>query len=137
MLGEVSRVLNERGTELGSLGLRPSDLADLIRLVEDGTINLNTAKEKVFPALLGGQGGAAAIVEQQGLAQISDRGRIQALVSEVLAAHPGQLAQFRAGKESLKGFFVGQVMKAGKGRLNAPLVNDVLDQALPAQGEPS
>jgi len=87
----------------------------------------------VFPALLAGEGGAAAIVAARGLAQVSDPEAIAALVREILAAHPGQLAQYRAGKESLLGFFVGQVMKAGKGRLNAQRINEALAQALAAQ----
>jgi aspartyl-tRNA(Asn)/glutamyl-tRNA(Gln) amidotransferase subunit B len=137
MLGEVSRTLNDRGVDLARLALAPGALAELIGLVEAGTINLNTAKETVFPALLAGEGRAGEIVARRGLAQVSDLAPIQALVFEVLAAHPEQVAQFRAGKDSLKGFFVGQVMKAGKGRLNAQLINEVLAQALVAQGDAS
>ena len=137
MLGEVSRTLNDRGIELGRLPLTPGDLGELIRLVEAGTINLNTAKEKVFPALLAGEGRPGAIVEQQGLGQVSDPGAIQRLVQEVLAAHPAQVSQYQAGKESLKGFFVGQIMKAGKGRLNAQGINDELERALAAPGDAS
>jgi len=133
MLGEVSRALNDRGGALARLPLTPLQLAELVGLVEAGTINLNTAKETVFPALLAGEGGSAAIVAARGLAQVSDPEAIAALVREILAAHPGQLAQYRAGKESLLGFFVGQVMKAGKGRLNAQRINEALAQALAAQ----
>jgi len=132
MLGEVSRTLNERGVAIQDLGLRPADLAELLRMVQDGAINLNTAKETVFPALLAGAGTPAEIVARQGLGQVSDRAPIAALVQTVLAANPAQLAQYRAGKESLKGFFVGQVMKAGKGKMNPALVNEVLEQALAA-----
>jgi len=135
MLGEVSRSLNQRGLPLAQLGLDPAHLAELIGLVEAATINLTTAKEAVFPALLAGEGSAGAIVRQRGLAQVSDRGAIEALVREVLAANPGQLGQYRAGKEALKGFFVGQVMKAGKGRLNAQLINEILEQALAGPGD--
>ena len=135
MLGEVSRALNERGGDLQRLALSPVRLAELIGLVQAGTINLNTAKETVFPALLAGPGSAGEIVARQGLAQVSDPDAIDALVLATLAAHPGQLAQFRAGKESLLGFFVGQVMKAGKGRLNAQRINEALAKALAAEGE--
>ena len=130
MLGEVSRALNERGGDLARLPLTPEQLAELLALVEAGTINLNTAKETVFPALLAGAGGAGAIVAARGLAQVSDPEAIATLVADILAAHPGQLAQYRAGKESLLGFFVGQVMKAGKGRLNAQRINEALAKAL-------
>ena len=137
MLGEVSRSLNGGNLELAQLPLTPGQLAELIRMVEAGTINLNTAKEVVYPALLAGQGSAAGIVEKQGLGQVSDLGAIQGLVQEILAAHPGQLAQYRAGKDNLKGFFVGQIMKAGRGRLNAQRINEVLERALVAPGDAS
>ena len=130
MLGEVSRALNDGGGRIQELRLAPAHLAELIRMVQDAAINLNTAREAVFPALLAGEGSPSAIVAQRGLGQVSDRGPIEALVGAILAAHPGQLAQYRAGKGNLKGFFVGQVMKAGKGTLNPLLVNEVLDQAL-------
>jgi aspartyl-tRNA(Asn)/glutamyl-tRNA(Gln) amidotransferase subunit B len=133
MLGEVSRALNDRGQDISALGLRPEHLAELIRMVQTGAINLNTAKEAVFPLLLEGAGAPADIVRERGLGQVSDRSAIEAMVLAVLQANPGQLAQYRGGKESLKGFFVGQVMKAGKGKMNPTLVNDVLEQALEAK----
>ena len=135
MLGEVSRALNERNGDLARLSLEPAALAELLGLVEAGTINLNTAKEIVFPALLAGEGDPGAIVAARGLAQVSDPEAIRVLVQSTLAAHPNQLAQYRAGKENLRGFFVGQVMKAGQGRLNAQLINDALAAALAAPEE--
>jgi aspartyl-tRNA(Asn)/glutamyl-tRNA(Gln) amidotransferase subunit B len=134
MLGEVSRTLNDRGQGLEALGLGPGHLAELIRMVDDGTVNLNTAKETVFPAVLAGEGTPAAIVARRGLGQVSDRAPIEAMAREVLAANPGQLAQYRGGKDSLKGFFVGQVMKAGKGKMNPMLVNEVLERLLASGG---
>jgi aspartyl-tRNA(Asn)/glutamyl-tRNA(Gln) amidotransferase subunit B len=135
MLGEVSRVLNEQGVELERLSLTPRQLGELIRLVAAGTINLNTARETVFPAMLAEGGDPGGIVARRGLAQVSDQAAIEAAVQAVLAAHPGQVAQYRAGRESLKGFLVGQVMKAGQGRMNPKLVNDIMGEALgPAGG---
>lgn len=130
MLGEVSRALNERNTTLPGLGLDLAHLIELIGLVEARTVNLSTAKETIFPALLRGEGSPKAIVEQQGLAQVSDRDAIDALVVEVLAANAAQVAQFRAGNERLRGFLVGQVMKAGQGKMNPQVVNEALDKAL-------
>ena len=130
MLGEVSRTLNDTGKEIENLGLDAALLAELIHLVEAKTINLNTAKEAVFPALLNGEGTSRQIVENNGLAQVSDRDAIRALVQEVIKAHPEQLAQLKAGNEKLKGFFVGQAMKAGKGKVNPQLVNEILEAAL-------
>jgi len=134
MLGEVSRALNEGGRTIETLGLEPAHLAELIRMVQDGAINLNTAKEAVLPAVLAGDGAPGAIVARRGLGQVSDRAPIEAMVLAVLAANPGQVALYRGGKENLKGFFVGQVMKAGKGKMNPVLVNEVLEQVL-ASGE--
>jgi aspartyl-tRNA(Asn)/glutamyl-tRNA(Gln) amidotransferase subunit B len=127
MLGEVSRALNDIGKDIDALGLSVAQLAELIQLVDAKTINLNTAKEAVFPALLKGEGSPRQIVEKYGLAQVSDRGAIDTLVQEVIRAHPEQLAQVKAGNEKLKGFFVGQVMKAGKGKVNPQLVNESLE----------
>ncbi|WP_306598279.1 Asp-tRNA(Asn)/Glu-tRNA(Gln) amidotransferase subunit GatB [Geothrix sp. 21YS21S-2] len=130
MLGEVSRTLNEGSGRLEELGLPPEHLGELIRLVVEGVINLNTAKEVVFPALLKGEGTPAGLVRSRGLAQVTDRAAVQELVDGVLAAHPGQVAEFRAGKVALRGFLVGQVMKAGKGQVDPRLVNEAIDEAL-------
>ena len=130
MLGEVSRTLNERGMGIEAFPLTPEALAGLVRLVEARILGFGTAKEQVFPALLAGEGTAEAIVARKGLAQVNDRAAIEALVVQVLAANPAPVAQIRGGKESLKGFLVGQVLKAGQGRLDAKLVNEVLSEAL-------
>ncbi len=130
MLGEVSRTLNDRGIGIEAFPLTPEALAELLRLVEARTLALGTAKDQIFPALLAGEGPAEAIVARKGLAQVSDRGAIDALITQVLAANPGPVAQIRGGKESLKGFLVGQILKAGQGRLDARLVNEALAEAL-------
>jgi aspartyl-tRNA(Asn)/glutamyl-tRNA(Gln) amidotransferase subunit B len=130
MLGEVSRTLNEQGTTITKLGLLYAFLAELIQLVESRTINLMTAKEVVFPALLKGKGTPRQIVEKHGLAQVSDRGAIEALIREVLASNAAQVAQLKAGNEKLKGYLVGQIMKAGKGKVDPQLVNEILNALL-------
>lgn len=130
MLGEVSRAMNDGNLGLEQLNLKPEDLSELIQLVESGRINLNTAKEVVFPALLAAEGRPGEIVERRGLAQVSDRAAIRALVEGVLHAHPEAVTQYRGGKEALKGFLVGQVMKAGRGKVNPRLANEILDEAL-------
>jgi len=130
MLGEVSRALNERGGTIEALGLAPEALAELIRLVTQGSLNLGTAREAVFPALLTGEGSAAEIVARKGLAQVADPGAIAEQVQAVLSAHPEVVAQIRAGRANLKGFLVGQVLKAGGGRLDPRRVNEALDEVL-------
>ncbi|MBK9797427.1 MAG: Asp-tRNA(Asn)/Glu-tRNA(Gln) amidotransferase subunit GatB [Holophagaceae bacterium] len=130
MLGEVSRTLNDRGLGIEALPLAPVDLAELVRLVEARTLGFGTAKDQVFPAMLAGEGGAEALVRARGLAQVSDRAGVESLVDKILEANPGPVAQVRSGKESLKGFLVGQILKAGQGRLDARLVNEVLAERL-------
>ncbi|BDU75037.1 Asp-tRNA(Asn)/Glu-tRNA(Gln) amidotransferase subunit GatB [Mesoterricola silvestris] len=130
MLGEVSRTLNEGSGRIQDLPIPPALLGGLIALVAQGTINLNTAKEVVFPALVRGEGEPGQIVKDRGLAQVTERAPVVELVGRVLSAHPGQVAELRAGKAALRGFLVGQVMKAGKGKIDPRMVNEVLDEAL-------
>ena len=130
MLGEVSRTLNDRGIGIEALPLAPERLAELLRLVEVGTVGFGAAREQVYPQLLVGQEGPQALVERLGLAQVSDPVAIGQLVAQVLAAHPEPLAQHRSGTKNLTGYFVGQVMKAGGGRLEARLVQDLVTKTL-------
>ncbi len=127
MLGEVSRCLNDRGLGLDALGLNPVHLGTLVRLVETGVLTQASAREEVLPALLAGEGDPEAIVQARGLAKVSDRGAVEAKVREVLADHPEPLAQWKNGNPKLRGFLVGQIMKAGQGRLDPKRVNEVLD----------
>ncbi len=132
MLGEVSRVLNERGIPIQAFSLEPAALGALVRLVLEGKVALGAAREEVFPALLAGEGPADAIVRQRGLGRVpADPVRLEALVRQVLAAHPEAVAQIRAGRDRLRGFLVGQILKAGGGALDPKAVQAALDAALP------
>jgi aspartyl-tRNA(Asn)/glutamyl-tRNA(Gln) amidotransferase subunit B len=108
-----------------------AQLAKLIRLVADGVVNRNTAKA-LLPRLRGTDQDPRALVEAEGLAQVSDRGALETAVREVVAKNPDQVAQFKAGKDKVLGFFVGQVMKATGGKANAQLVQELLRAALQA-----
>ncbi len=108
-----------------------AQLATLIRLVADGVINRNTAKS-LLPRLRGTDVDPEALVKQEGLAQVSDRGALEQAVRDVVAKNPDQAAQFRAGKDKVMGFFVGQVMKATGGKANAQVVQELLRAALRA-----
>ena len=130
MLGEVSRVLNDRGLDLAGLGLAPEALGELVRLVAEGKVGLAAAREGVFPALLSGEGTAGEIVARKGLALEADSGAVAAQVAAVLAAHPDVVAQIRGGRANLKGFLVGQALKAGGGTLDPKAVNRALDEIL-------
>jgi aspartyl-tRNA(Asn)/glutamyl-tRNA(Gln) amidotransferase subunit B len=109
--------------------LTPVQLARLSRLVEQGTVNRNTAK-KLIPRLLGTGVDPETLVASEGLGQVSDRGALEQAVADVIARNPDQVAQFRAGKDKVLGFLVGQIMKATGGKANPQLVGELLRSAL-------
>ena len=111
----------------------PVALARLVGLIDDGTLSGRLAKE-VFEAMLAGEGDPDAIVEARGLRQVTDSDAIEVACRAVIAGNPAQLAQFRGGKAQVKGFFVGQVMRATGGEANPGQVNALLDRLL-AEGE--
>ena len=104
-------------------------MAGLLKRIADNTISGKIAKD-VLEAMWNGEGEADAVIEKRGLKQITDTGAIEAIVDEVIANNPEQLADFRAGKDKLLGFFVGQVMKASKGKANPAQVNELLAKKL-------
>jgi len=107
----------------------PTQLARLVKLVERGAINRNTAKA-LLPKLRGTTADPEELVAAEGLAQVSDRSALEAAVADVIARHPAQVAEFRAGKERVLGFLVGQLMKATGGKANPQLAQDLLRTAL-------
>lgn len=121
--------------------LRPGALAEMVSMIADGTLSGKLGKE-LLPLLLAGEannddetgsysaGNVRSLVERKGMAQISDQGAIDTLVDSVLSANASQLAEFRAGKTKLQGFFVGELMKASKGRANPALLNATLARKL-------
>lgn len=129
VMSELLRELNQSGTPVESSPVSPERLVELLRLVHDGTISLNAAKE-LFPELYAGDQSATRLVEAKGLRQLSDETELQALVDDVIEKHPAQVEQYRGGKEGVLGFFVGQVMKASKGKANPQKVNVLLKMRL-------
>jgi len=129
ILGEVLRKLRETGAATTEIRLDPARLADLIALVERGTISGSVAKD-VFQKMYETGATAEAVIAAEGLSQISDEGALLAAVRDVLAANPGPVAQYRAGRARTFGFLVGQVMKATRGQGNPQLVNDLLRREL-------
>lgn len=130
--GEVFRLMKANGipnSEIGSIKVSPAQLAGLIALVDAGTININTAKT-VFEEMFATGDDAQKIVEAKGLAQVSDAGALQTMIDDVIAANPQQVQNYLKGQDKLFGFFVGQVMKATKGKGNAQLINQLLKDAL-------
>src|ERR671939_102841 len=127
--GELLRELDASGKQADESPVSPEELGALVRAVEEGRISGKQGKDVLVEMFRTGKG-ASQVIEEQGLAQVSDAAEIERIVTDVLAANPQQLAAYRAGKEALFGFFVGQVMKASKGKANPKVVNDLLKAKL-------
>ncbi len=125
VIGDLAAALNRADLEIGESRVGAAELGALLDRIESGTISGKIAKE-VFEAVWNGEGGVDEIIERRGLRQISDSASIEALVDEVVAANPAQVQQYRDGRTQVLGFFVGQVMKASKGRANPRQVNEIL-----------
>ncbi|MBZ4193417.1 MAG: Asp-tRNA(Asn)/Glu-tRNA(Gln) amidotransferase subunit GatB [Candidatus Contendobacter sp.] len=129
VMGDFSAFLNKDSKDLADSPVSAVQLAGLLRRIQDRTISGKIAKD-VFEALWTGEGDTDAIIEKRGLRQITDMSAIEKVIDEVMAANPDQLIQYRAGKDKLFAFFVGQVMKVSKGKANPQQVNDLLAEKL-------
>jgi aspartyl-tRNA(Asn)/glutamyl-tRNA(Gln) amidotransferase subunit B len=127
--GDIAAHVNAHRLSYNTLPLRPEQLAELVQLIDAGTISGKIAKE-ILPDLLASGGSARAMVEAKGLGLISDPAAITQVVEELLAAHPAEVEAFRGGKTKLQGFFVGQLMKQTGGRVDPKLANAILSQKL-------
>jgi aspartyl-tRNA(Asn)/glutamyl-tRNA(Gln) amidotransferase subunit B len=129
LTSELFGALNRLGKDIAASPVSPVQAAELLGLVADGTISGSLAKQ-VFEAMLETGDGAAKIVEDRGLKQTSDTGAIDAVIAQVLAANGDKVEQYKAGKEALFGFFVGQTMKAMAGKANPQVINELLKKSL-------
>jgi aspartyl-tRNA(Asn)/glutamyl-tRNA(Gln) amidotransferase subunit B len=129
VMGELTAALHRDGLEVRASRVSAPALASLLDKIAAGTISGKIAKE-VFEAVWSGEGSVDEIIEKRGLTQISDSASIDKLVADVIAANPTQVEQFRAGKQQVLGFLVGQVMKASRGKANPQQVNDALRKQL-------
>jgi aspartyl-tRNA(Asn)/glutamyl-tRNA(Gln) amidotransferase subunit B len=129
IMGELARKMNETGHAIDAVPVAPQRLAELIKLLDAGAINGPTAKD-VFEKMYDSGRSAAEIVQQEGLAQISDDDAVLGMIREVLAANADAVASYRGGKTTTFGFLVGQVMKAAKGKANPKAVNELLKREL-------
>lgn len=129
IMGEIAAYLKEEKLELAQTKLTPENLAELISLIEKGTISNNIGKQIIIDMMQTGKA-ASKIVEEKGLSQITDEGAIKEIVQKVVDANPNQVAAYKGGKVQLFGFFVGQVMKETKGRANPKTVNELLKELL-------
>ena len=129
VMGDLAAALNKEGLEVSSGKIPPVRLAELLQRIGDGTISGKIAKE-VFELMWSQGASADAVIESQGLRQITDSAAISRAIEEVMANNPAQLAEYRAGKDKLFGFFVGQVMKATGGKANPAQLNELLRSKL-------
>ena len=127
--GDIAAYVNANRLSYATLPFRPEQLAEMVQLIDGGTISGKIAKD-ILPELLEQGGSPRAIVEAKGLGMISDPAAIEAIVEELLAAHPEEVEAFRGGKTKLQGFFVGQLMKRTGGKADPKLANQILNQKL-------
>ncbi|MBL1263128.1 Asp-tRNA(Asn)/Glu-tRNA(Gln) amidotransferase subunit GatB [Candidatus Methylomicrobium oryzae] len=127
--GELSAALNKAGQEIADSPVSYDRLAGLLKRIADNTISGKIAKQ-VFEAMWQSEAEADEIIEKQGLKQITDTGAIEAIIDKIIADNPGQVEQYRSGKDKVFGFFVGQVMKAMQGKANPEEVNRMLKDKL-------
>ncbi len=129
MMGDLMRLLNEDNKSIDECPLKPEQLAGMLKLIDNGTISGKIAKT-VFEKMYRTGKDADIIVKEKGLVQISDAGEIERAIDEILLKSQKEVERYRAGDEKLMGFFVGQVMKATKGKANPQVVNDLLRKKL-------
>jgi aspartyl-tRNA(Asn)/glutamyl-tRNA(Gln) amidotransferase subunit B len=128
-MGELAAALNRDGIDIAHTKLNAVRVAGLLKRIADGTISGKIAKE-VFEAMWMSGTDADSVIAEKGLKQISDPATIEQAIDAVIAKSPGQLADYRAGKDKLFGYFVGQVMKATGGKANPAQLNELLKKKL-------
>ncbi|HEC68139.1 MAG TPA: Asp-tRNA(Asn)/Glu-tRNA(Gln) amidotransferase subunit GatB [Candidatus Desulfofervidus auxilii] len=129
VMSEVLRKLNEEKREIQACPVKPKDLAELLQLVQKGTISGKIAKT-VFEEMYASGKPASQIVKEKGLIQITDQAVLQEIAQKIIESYPKEVEQYKAGKEKLLGFFVGQMMKQTKGKANPQLVNKIFKELL-------
>jgi len=127
--GELSGALNTAGKTVDESPVSATDLGELVKLIGDGTLSGKLGKD-VFSKMFDSGRTASAIIEAEGLKQISDTGELEKLIDEVIAVNQKQVETYRSGKTGVLGFFVGQIMKATRGQANPKVVNELLTKKL-------
>jgi aspartyl-tRNA(Asn)/glutamyl-tRNA(Gln) amidotransferase subunit B len=129
VIGDLAGALNRDGLEIDDSKVTADELAGLVNRIHDNTISGKIAKQ-VFEAMWGGEGSADHVIESRGLKQITDSSAIEAVVDKIIDENSNQVAEYRAGKDKLIGFFVGKVMQETKGQANPGQVNKILKDKL-------
>ncbi|WP_457643583.1 Asp-tRNA(Asn)/Glu-tRNA(Gln) amidotransferase subunit GatB [Persephonella sp.] len=129
IINELLGKLNEEGIDITDSPVKPEHIAQIVELIDSGAISSKIAKE-VFEETFKTGKEPKVIVEEKGLKQVSDEGELRKIIEEILQNHPAEVEKYRSGNTKLMGFFVGQVMKATKGKANPKVVNKILSQLL-------
>ena len=129
VMGELLRELNNGGTDASESPVTPERLVSLLKLVDNGTVSLKVARD-IFPELYASGKSPEQLVQDRGLAQVSDGRALEKMIEDVMAKNPAQVQQYKGGRETVFGFFVGQVMKASGGKANPGKVNELLKRKL-------
>ena len=129
MMGPIAAYLKEDHIEITDTKLTPENLAEMLGMIENNTISNNVGKQIIVDMMKDGTS-AKQIVEEKGLGQISDEGAIRKIVEQIVNDNQEQVVAYKSGKTNLFGFFVGQAMKATKGKANPKTVNDILKELL-------
>ncbi|MFU0800822.1 MAG: Asp-tRNA(Asn)/Glu-tRNA(Gln) amidotransferase subunit GatB [Xylanivirga thermophila] len=129
VMGDLLRLLKDRGIEMAEVKITPEGLIDLIKLVDKGVISISIGKT-VFEEMFDTGKDAETIVDEKGLKQISDEGALREIVKDVLSNNPKSIEDYKAGKKKAMGYLVGQTMKATKGKANPQMVNKILKEEL-------
>ena len=127
--GSVLQAINERKTTIAQLDISPEKLTDLIKKVDDGTISNLVAKD-VFLKMLDSGKDASAIIEEEGLAQVSDEGELEGIVDALVTDNPQVVEQIQSGQEKAIGFLVGQAMKKTQGKANPKMIRELITRRL-------
>jgi aspartyl-tRNA(Asn)/glutamyl-tRNA(Gln) amidotransferase subunit B len=130
VLNDLLRLRNECGDDVDAFPIPAGRLAELIRLVDSGTVSATVARRDLFPELYREGGEPAELLRRHGLEQVSDEAALREIVERVIADHPDQLQQYRGGKQGLLGFFVGRAMRASGGRANPRMLDALLRELL-------
>jgi aspartyl-tRNA(Asn)/glutamyl-tRNA(Gln) amidotransferase subunit B len=129
IMSDVLKILNEQGIDITEFPISAQRLAELLAAVHKNEIS-GTAAKRIFEYMLTCDEKTDKIIEKLGLKQLSDSGEIEQLIENILRDNPKEVVQYRAGKDKLLGFFIGQVMKASKGKANPQIVNQILKEKL-------
>ena len=129
VMGDILRFLNDEKRDIKKCPIPPQSLAEMIKLIEDGTISGKMAKDIIEKMYRTGKP-PKTVIEEKGMVQITDEGALAKTIADILAANTAQVEQYRGGKEKLFGYFVGQVMKATQGKANPQLINELLKKML-------